>query len=528
MNASENPGDYDEDLVTSSLGKVAKGAGVLFFAMIMGIFFNFVARVIIARFYTPDDYGLFNLFFTVLSIFAGVGMLGLGNGIQRFIGYYSGSREKNKIKAVERWGLLIGIISGISFGIFLFIIAPWIAPMISKTNVFVDYLRIAAVSIPFYVILNILISVFRGHQRIKERILFYDLGTNIIFLVFSFIIGILSLPFIGIIWSMFAASAVMSISFFIYYIGKKESLSINAGSYLFTLPMAKKILIFSLPLLLVDILQEVLGWTDTLMIGYYLTESAVGYYNVAKPLSIFISTGLTVSSFIYSPLVASLYSQRKFNENKEIFSILTKWICFLTLPIAMIFFFYPKEVIYFSFGADYLPAAITLQILTITFFINNFMGPNGSTLTAYGKTKYLMYSTTIAAGLNIILNILLIPIYGIIGAAIATGISIILVNIIRSYKLYSISGVHSLKPDNYKPVISTILLGSIIAISVGIIPIPGIMQVILTYCLLLIVLLLMIFITHSISNQDIQLIIMVEKKIGFNLSFLKRMLKKFM
>ena len=494
----------------------------------MGIFFNFVARVLIARFYTPEDYGLFNLFFTVLSIFAGIGLLGLGAGISRFIGYYKGSGEKHNIKAVEVWGLLIGAVSGISFGILLFFIAPWISPLFSEKNVFVDYIRIAAVTLPFYVILSLLISVFRGHQRTKERILFYDLGRNVFFLIFSLIAGILAFPFIGVIWSMFAATALMSLSFFAYYLKKQKSLLKNVGSFSFAPSIVKKILLFSLPLVLVGIMYQVMGWADTLMIGYFLTESSVGFYNVARPLSTFISTGLVITIFIYSPLVAGLYAQKKFKENDIIFTVLTKWICFLTLPLAMVLFFYSNEVISRSFGVEYIQAAIPLQILAVAYFVNNFMGPNGSTLTAYGKTKFLMYTTSLAAGLNIIMNIILIPIYGIIGAAIATGVSLILINIIRTYKLYLISGIHPLKLNNIKPVISTAFFGSIFVLALTITPLSKTFQAILAFVILTLLFLLLLFVTRSVSQQDVKLLVLIEKKIGINLSFLKRIFKRFM
>jgi len=506
---------------------VAKGAGVLFFAMIMGIFFNFVARVIIARFYTPNDYGLFNLFFTILSIFVGVAFLGLGSGLTRFIGYHTGSGEKHKIKAIEGWGLLIGAVSGFIFGILLFFLAPWIAPIFSEQNVFADYLRIAAVTLPFYVIFNSLITIFRGHQRTKERILFYDFGMNITFLIFSLITGILALPFIGVIWSMFAAIAIMSISFFVYYLKKQESLLKNIGSYSFNLSIGRTILIFSLPLLLVDIMQQAVGWTATLLIGYLISASEVGFYQVASPLSIFITTGLTVSGFLYAPLAASLYAQGKFNENKEIYSTLTKWICFLTLPLAMVLFFFSEIVISTFFGVAYISAAIPLKILSIAFFINTMTGPDGSTIIAYGRTKFLMYATALTAGINFLLCLILIPYYGIIGAAFATGFSVVLVNILRISKLFAISGVHSLKPENIKPVFSTILLGSIIVIALTNIPLSRVLQAIIAFVLLSILFLVMMLLTHSVSKQDINLLTLIEKKIGINLSILKKLLIRF-
>jgi O-antigen/teichoic acid export membrane protein len=428
---------------------------------------------------------------------------------------------------VEGWGLLIGIVSGISFGILLFLIAPFISSLFSDKIVFVEYIRIAAITLPFYVLINALISVFRGHQRTKEKILFYDLGRNLFFLLFSLIVGFLSLPFIGVLWSMFAATVLMSLSFCLYYFKKRKSLLKDTGSFSFAPSIGKTILLFSLPLVLVDIMYQVMGWADTLMIGYFMTESAVGLYNVARPLSSFISTGLSVTLFIYSPLVAGLYAQKKFKENDIIFTVLTKWICFLTLPLSMVLFFYSDAIIAQSFGREYLQAAIPLQIFAVVYFVNNFLGPNGATLTSYGKTKFLMYSTSLAAIINVIMNIYLIPIYGITGAAIATGMSIVIINVVRTYKLYLISGIHPFKLENIKPILSTVLIGFVIVPALTLIKLSGIFQAILFFVILSIVFLLMLFFTHSVSQHDLKLIILLEKWMGINLSLLMKLLKRF-
>ena len=161
LNGSEKNKNYDENLITSSLARVGKGAGVLFFGTILGIILNFLARVIIARFYNAADYGLFNLFFTILSLFVGIGILGLGAGVSRFIGYYTGSGEKDKIKAVESWGLFIGLFNGIIFGIILFFIAPWISQLFSDKTIFIEYIKIAAFTLPFYILLSSLSSSIR-------------------------------------------------------------------------------------------------------------------------------------------------------------------------------------------------------------------------------------------------------------------------------------------------------------------------------------------------------------------------------
>jgi len=518
---------YDEEEVALSLAKVGKGAMILFVGTALGILFNFLSRILIARFYTPADYGMFNLFLTVLTIFATIGALGLRNGIQRNIAYSLGKENKEKVSSIIGGGLFFGFLGGIASGAVLYFLSPHLAPLFSENPDFVYYLRIAALSTPFFVLIYLLVSVFRGFQRTKERILFFNLGRNSLFLIFISIIGLLALSFEKIIIGAFFSLVLISTMFLIYYIRKgKRELELTK-IFDFKGGVGRELIIFSLPLMLVDMMYEVMGWADTILIGFFSTEEAVGFYNAARPIGAFVSIGLTVSHFIYSPLVAELYAQEKFRENEIIFNVLTKWVCAMAFPIAMIFIIFPEAVLVTFFGGEYVVAAIPLQIIAVVYFINNLMGPNGATLTAYGKTKFLMYATSLAAVLNIILNILMIPRFGIIGAAYATGVSIIGVNLIRVFKLNSIASIHSLKSNTLKPIILggiiSILIGLILRITISI----GILDLGFIFILFSSVFFLSMVLTKSISKEDINLFLLVEKKTGIKLKIIKDILRRF-
>lgn len=524
-NLLEQP-NYDQYEVNKALAKVGKGAGVLFIATAIGLLFNFLIRIVIARFYTPLDYGLFNLFFTILSISVGIGLLGIDQGISRYIGYYLGSKEYEKIKSVEVIGLFTGSILGILFGISLFFSAQWIAPVFSNSLALVDYLRIAAIGVPFYILLHLLVSIFQGFQSIKEKIIFFDFGKNAIFLALSIFVGVLALPFIGIIWSMVIAIDSIAIILLIYYFKNRKYLMDETNKMLINFDIGKNILMFSLPLAFVVILDRTMAWADTLMIGYFATDEAVGFYNIAKPFSAFISEALRVALFIYTPLVAGLYAQKKFIENDRIYASITKWICFITLPLTLALFFFSEEIILLFFGKNYVLAAIPLKVLSISYFINNIMGPNGATLMAYGKTRFLMFATIAALIINIILNAFLIPTYGITGAAVATSISIISINGIRVYKLNKISGISSIKPDIIKTVMITVILGTLLWWTIQYIPIAQISKIAITVLGFYLVFLVTIYATHSVSKEDIQLLALIEKRIGVDCRLLKNLLKR--
>jgi len=490
------------------------------------MFFNFVARVLIARFYSPADYGFFNLYFTILSIFASIGAIGLKAGIQRNIAYHLGKDEEEKVPAIIGWGIAISLAGGFVSGMVLFIFANPIASIFSDDPVLGYYFKIAAIAVPFYILTIALESIFRGVQRTKERILFNVLGRNTLILASILIVGSFAFHFEKMMLAVSLSFIFLAISFFIYYLKKRKDILGIKKAFKWDISIGKKLFLFSLPLLLVGLSQRVMGWADTIMIGYFMTEDFVGYYQAAKPLSRFISTALTVTLFIYSPISASLYAKKKIRENQTIYTTITKWLCFGTLPIALTFFFYPRWILNI-FGVEYSVAIIPLQILTIVYFINNFMGPNGATLTAYGKTKFLMYATGTAAGLNVILNGLLIPFYDIMGAAIATGVSNLSINTIRVKKLKDISGIHSIRFQVLKPIILSTFLSVLFFYSITYLFAVNIIIVALSGISFYGIFLFSIISTKSFSENDIKLLLLVEKRLGLDLTKIKKILKKF-
>lgn len=497
-----------------SLLKTIIGSMVFFVAMVLGIGFNFFTRVIIARFYSPGDYGLFNLYFVILSIFALIGTLGFELGITRYIGLYNGKDEKNKIQSVINWGLFFGLIGGMIFGISLYIFSGEIAQLFSTDKRLITYLKFAAFAVPSFVVIKLMISFFRGFQRIKERVLFFDLGRNLLFLLFTIALGLAAFSFKNIILACSLSFTIISLALLFYFLKKKKKLLNIKSGFSWDKSIGKELVFFSLPLLFVVMMYQVLSWTDTLMIGYFSGDSAVGFYNAAKPLSGFISTGLTATLFIYTPLAAGLYAKKEFDENKTIFRTLTKWVCAFTLPLAIVFIIFADEILDFFFGNEFVIASAALQILAISYFITNVTGPNGATLTAYGKKTILMVATFGAAILNIIFNIILIPRYGFTGAAIGTGSALLITNIFRAFILYKISGIHSFSGEIIKPVSLTCLVGGGASIIGQKYLVHSIYEIALLFCIVLLIFVASIFLTDSFSKEDKHLILLAAKKLG--------------
>ena len=140
-------------------------------------------------------------------------------------------------------------------------------------------------------------------------------------------------------------------------------------------------------------------------------------------------------TFLSMPALSELHAQNHSLRMRKMNLVITKSIFIPTFPLFLALFFFPNTLIEFFFGNDYTPASIGLSILSLGFLFHILTGVNESTLLASGKTKHILANTTAAGILNIILNLILIPQYSFIGAAIATTLSYICLNLLHSLEL---------------------------------------------------------------------------------------------
>jgi O-antigen/teichoic acid export membrane protein len=185
-------------------------------------------------------------------------------------------------------------------------------------------------------------------------------------------------------------------------------------------------------------------------------------------------------------------------------------------------------VLDFLFGYKYIGASIVLQILVIGFFIHTFLGPNGSTLLVMGETKVLMRYALISPLVNIILNIALIPTIGVIGAAIASAISLIIANGLISTHLYKSTRIHPFTKNYLKPIgVSFLIVISIYLITRNIFVIIPFWSLPVLFALFLLVYGISLLLTKSFDKEDIIMLLLIEKRLGVNLTRFKNFLRRF-
>ncbi|ASJ11578.1 flippase [Thermococcus thioreducens] len=507
------------DETSQALQKIARGTGIVSFGTVFWLFFEFLSRTIIARHYSTSEYGVFNLSLTVLSIALVIATLGFQNSLPREVAFYR-EREPSRVSDLISTASIIVALNSIIWTIILILGAEDIAQIFNEMRL-AYALKIIAFALPFLALIGVTISISQGFGRVREKVYFQNIIYPTLFLVLVLVGTFLNFPFTFVFFVYVVAQAftLLALIFDVWRVrlfGFRISLNLKIGSGL---------VVFSLPLLFMGILIFVMNWTDTLMLGYYSSSEAVGLYNAASPLAKLIQIFLISAGFIYVPIASQLYAQGRIEEIGRVYQLLTKWIFVLTLPLFSIVFLFPRTTINFFFGTKYAEASSALRILALGFMCHTLMGPNGWSLIIIGETVFNMVGDLFAAITNIVLNVILIPLYGIEGAAMSTAVSYFVANVFRSFWLYKRTKIHPFSWNYAKLlVISFVLLGIIQTIHLRV---SNIWYEILILVIFLLVYLFLSLLSRSVDKEDVELFLAIEKKLRIELKIIKRTLRKF-
>ncbi|HTY52659.1 MAG TPA: flippase [Methanomicrobiales archaeon] len=433
------------EIVGESLKRTARGTVIAFIGMIVFLLLEFAIRVIIARGTSEADYGVFNIGYVLLSFFIMVAGLGLNAGAPRYIAFFRGAADEKKIAGVVSSSLRLSLAAGIAFFVlFLALSGPFASVFhLQSSSVF----QVFALAIPFGVMTEIFAAIFIGYGRMEEKVLFRDTLASVLRVFAVAVVILLGYGLLPVIWAYVLGTAAAAVLFAVPAMRRLSRVTAAEAE-----PMAREIIRFSLPLWTTNILNTIIFYLDTLILGYFTTATVVGLYNAARPITQFLNIFIVSLSFIYVPVAAQLYAANRIEEIRRNYVLLTKWIFLATIPFFLVAFLFPGAVVGILFGAAYgtPEVALTLQVLSVGILANVIAGPNAPTLIVLGKPRLVLLDNFVAAVIYVGANLLLIPTIGMVGAAIAATLSLLSVNVIKSIQIYRFERIHPFSANYLK------------------------------------------------------------------------------
>ena len=384
---------------------------------------HLLLRIVLGNELGPSGLGLYTLVFTIYLFGMQFGTFGINAALTNYVAEYY--EDLPRLKEIISSGILGSIVSGSIMGLFLYLFSSIISIQLFHSPEMTNLLRITSLCFPFISMQKAVIGTLNGLKEMKWYAV-VNTVQNLLMMIISFVLVIFL--------NMDVSGAVLGFVIPTILVGLL-SLTFTKNFFIpptkTTIKVFKEISRFGFYIVLANSIGMVNTQIGSLMIGYFMNETEVGYYAVATLFLQGVTLLPQAIQAVTTPTIAVYYRKGDFHNIRKLLKNAMFKTSAVILCISLILTIFGKFLIIFLFTEEFLPAYLPMLILLVGYFIHSVYASIGGCLSSVGKVHILFKIDMICAGLNLLLNLVLIPRFGLIGAASATSLSMIFTTLVK-------------------------------------------------------------------------------------------------
>ncbi len=425
--------------------KILKGSFIILIGTIFFRVGGYIFMVLMLSLLDINAYGMLNTVMSFQWILILIAVAGLPPAIAKYVSEYLAKDDLFMVKQVIFTSLKIMLIMSFIFVTVFYLCAQPIADYLNGGPQLVVLLKAVSFIAPFSVILGLFRGVFQGYQEMTDIMItraveqIFMISLAVLFILAGFyVLGAVIGSVIG--FAIAAASAVIIFKMKFWKDLKDVKKPENpVNEYKLT----KTLLLFSTPIIITGLAELTLFQTVNFIVPPILGFSLLGYYNVASPIArlpLVISSSVAV---VLLPAASEAFALNGSNLVKKYVSLAYRYLLMVLLPLCAIVIIFGNPIMHLLFPSKpmaYSFAGSSLTILVVGMAFFSVYGISASVLQGAGKPYPAMFYLVIGTVTNLILTVLLVPLMGLNGAAIATMIASFIIMVLTTKKTIQVTG----------------------------------------------------------------------------------------
>jgi len=416
-----------------------KGAAIVFFVSILAAFLGYIVRFLLAKNLSLEEFGLFYSVFAFLGLLGVFKTLGFDRSLIKFIPEFKHKNNYNLIKSSIIYVSIIQLITNSVILLLIYLFSNYLSVHFFHNEQAGFVLKLMAIAFFIDSFVFVLKFAFQGFQKMmlfaNIDLVRMALITIIILIGFRLNYSILS-PIVA-----YIATPVILMLIFAPILLKKVFPEFTDSKFVLGKSLFKKIYKYSIFVMATSAGGTILGYTDSIVLTYFSGLKSVGLYNVALPTARVLTFFPMAIMGILIPLTSELWVKKQKVLLNAGIELLYKYSIIVITPLALVMISFAELLITVLFGKEYVLAGNALRILSIGMIFATLYTINYSFFSGIGKPQLNSKIVYSAAIFNLISNIILIPLIGIIGAAITTTLGYMIMTIFGFTKIRDFIGI---------------------------------------------------------------------------------------
>jgi O-antigen/teichoic acid export membrane protein len=448
-----------EDVATSAGGATsnreilatAKGWGFLAGGRIVEFVSRFLIALLLARMLGIESYGLYVLSISAVMLFAGVAYLGLDQAVVRYVAILSSRKDSPGVRGTLQIGFGVSALAGVAMGAALYIGAAAIAEGLFHDARLTPLLRVLSVVLPFLVISNLLAATARGFRRMDysafaEQVV--QSVVRVVLLAAFALVGRLDVFVAAILFGLSDLAATITLILLLNRVFPLRTVFERGARR-----DVKPIFGFAFPLWLSGLLYQFRRNILTLTLGSLSSVASVSIFAIAARVNDVGHTVLGSITIAVRPIVAQLHDKGDDQALARLYTTATRWTFTLNLPFFFLLVLYPAALLSL-FGETFTRGAPALTIMAIGELVNAATGICQSMIDMTGRAKLKLANSILWTVTLLASSALLIPAWGVLGAATAMFISTVAVNLAAVVEVWLLERMLPFERNFWKPLVA--------------------------------------------------------------------------
>lgn len=432
--------------VGGNIAFVAKGGGITFAGKMFLTAVRVVTAIALARLLQADQLGMYSLALSAANIAVAVAIMGLDAALVRYVAVLVARRDEEALWGALQIGIGVSVIASVLTGTILYALAYPAAEILFHEPALAPLLQLVSVIVPMLTLSEALAGAIRGFKRMDQAAVAQFVAQPLIrlALVAALAVGGFS-PADAII--TFGLADLAASLMLLYYLNRRFPLRRPWRAARHDL---RDIMAFSVPVWLSDMMVKFHSNFQTLILGSLNTFTGVGIFTVASQVTMVSSQFSSSINVSAKPVVAELHERRNLAEMGHLYSSANKWGLMVQLPVFLLMVLFPVQILS-VFGESYTDGATALIIMAFSTLILVGTGMGGIIIDMTGYTRLKLFNSVVRLSVFVILDVLLIPRWGVVGAATAALAGETTVNLLRIGQVYYLFRLLPYSRDFIKP-----------------------------------------------------------------------------
>ncbi len=434
-----------EDPSTEETTKQIRGSTLLTGGRAISLAINFAVQVLIVRHLSQAGYGAFAYALSLVAVGEAVVTFGLDRAITRFVPMYEERGDYGRMLGTLI--MVVGFVLAVGLALVLLVIGlqGWLAGSVLKDPMLVSVIVILVALAPIQAYDGVLIGMFA--VLANARAIFFRkhiLGPALRLVVVGVLVttaGDVHLLAAGYVAA--GGLGVALYTFMLWRVLQRRGLLSHFDRATLSFPI-REVLTFTVPLLSSDLVYVVMNASDAVLLEHFRGADAVAALRVVQPAAMMNQLVFTSFALLFTPLASRLFARGDRQGVNELYWRTAAWMAVFSFPIFALTFANAGPLTVALYEPRYAQSGTYLALFALGYYFNVALGFNGLTLKVYGRLRYIVLLNLAAAVVNVGINLLLIPRYGALGAAIGTTTTLVVHNLLKQAGLALGTGVNIL------------------------------------------------------------------------------------